>query len=64
MATSYCIGHRCGLDLVLWWLWGRLAAVALIRHLARELPYAADEAIKRKKVLEVVDLICTNYSLG
>ena len=33
-------------DLVLLWLWHRLAAVALIRPLAREPPYAA---LKRQK---------------
>ena len=43
------IGHRCGLDLVLLWLWDRLAAVALIQLLAQELPYAAGAAIKKIK---------------
>ena len=44
-----CIGHRhvSGLDLV--WLWNRSAAVALIRPLAWELPYAAGVALKTKK---------------
>ena len=41
------VGHRCGLDPVL--LWCRLAATALIRPLALELPYAAGMALKRKK---------------
>ena len=41
--------HRCGLDLVLLWLWHRLAATALMRSLAWELPYAAGVALKRKK---------------
>ena len=40
VATSCGIGHRCGLNLVLLWLWHRLAAAALIRHLSQELPYA------------------------
>ena len=31
------------------WLWSRLAAVALIRLLAWELPYAAGVALKRKE---------------
>ena len=41
------LGHRCGLDLVL--LWCRPAAVALIRSLAWELPYATSEALKNKQ---------------
>ena len=36
-------------DLALLWLWHRLAAVALIRPLAWELPYAAHMALKKKK---------------
>ena len=43
---SYGVGHRCGLDPM---LWRRLAAVALIPHLAWELPYAAGAALKKKK---------------
>ena len=43
------IGCRHGLDLVLRWLWCRLAAIALIRPLAWELPYATGEALKSKK---------------
>ena len=38
-------------DLVLLWLWCRLAAVAPIRPLAWEPPYAAGMALKRKKQL-------------
>ena len=41
-------GHRCGSDLVLLWLWHRLAATALIRPLAWETPYATDVALKRQ----------------
>ena len=45
------VGHRCGLDpaLVLLWLWCRPAAVAPIRPLAWEPPYAAGVALKRQK---------------
>ena len=43
------IGHRHGSDLALLWLWHRLAAIALIRPLAWEPPYAAGMAQKRKK---------------
>ena len=30
IAASYGMGHRCGLDLALLWLWRRLEAMALI----------------------------------
>ena len=43
------VGHSHGLDPVLLWLRYRLAAAALIRPLAWELPYAAGAALKRKK---------------
>ena len=43
------VSCRYGSDLALLWLWHRLAAVALIRHLAWEPPYAASEALKSKK---------------
>ena len=36
-------------DLVLLWLWLRLAATALIQPLAREVPYATGAALKRKR---------------
>ena len=43
------VGCRCGseLVLVLLWLWHRLAAVAPIRPLAWELPYAEGAAVKK-----------------
>ena len=46
------VGRRCGLDPMLLWLWCRLAAVAPIRPLAWEPPYAtgvAPEKAKRQK---------------
>ena len=46
------VGHRCNLDPVLLWLWGRPAAVALIRLLAQELPHAAGGALKRERKKE------------
>ena len=42
------VGLRCGLDLVLLWLWGRPAAAALIRPLAWELPCTTGLAVKRE----------------
>ena len=48
------VGHRCGSDPALLWLWHRLAAKAPIRPLAWEPPYAAgvalDKAKKKKKI--------------
>ena len=40
VAESCGVGWRCGSDLVLLWLWHRLAAVALIQPLAWKLAYA------------------------
>ena len=40
---------RHSLDVALLWLWCRLAAVAPIRALAWELPYAMDAVPKRQK---------------
>ena len=45
------IGHKCGLDPVLLWLWCRPAAAAPIQPLAWELPYAAHAALKKKVTL-------------
>ena len=46
---SYGVGRRCGLDPAWLWLWHRPAAVAPIRLLAWEPPYAMREALKSKK---------------
>ena len=43
------VGCRHGLDPALLWLLCRLAATALIQHLAWELPYAVGAALKREK---------------
>ena len=40
------LGHRCGSDLVVLWLWYRLAAAALVQPLAWELACSADVALK------------------
>ena len=48
-------------DLALLWLWHRPAAAASIQPLARELPYAAGAAPKRKKFkngIMMVEKIC------
>ena len=41
-------GHRRSLDLVLLWLWYRVAAVAPIQPVAWEPPYAKGVALKRQ----------------
>ena len=46
---SHDVGHRRVSDPVLLWLWHRLAAIALIRPLAWEPPYAAGAALKKTK---------------
>ena len=43
------VGRRHGSDLVLLWLCQRLTAVAWIRPLAWELPYADGVTLKRQK---------------
>ena len=43
------VGRRCSLDPKLLWLWCRPAAAALIQLLARERPYSAGVALKRKQ---------------
>ena len=48
-ALSRGVGCRLSLDPVLLWLWCRLAAVAPIRPLAWEPPYAAGVALKAHK---------------
>ena len=49
IATSCSVAHSCSLDLVLPWLWCRLAAVVLNQPLAQELPYATGVAVKKKE---------------
>jgi len=48
-AVSCGVVCRCGSDPVLLWLWCRAAAVAPIRPLAWEPPYARGVALKRPK---------------
>ena len=49
IAMSCGMGHWRGLDPELLWLWCRPAATTPIGPLARELPYAAGVALRRKK---------------
>ena len=43
------VGHRCGSDPELLWLWRRLLATALIEPVAWEPPYAAGAALEKAK---------------
>ena len=43
------VGHRCGSDHALLWLWYRPVDTALIGPLAWEPRYAMDAALKRQK---------------
>ena len=46
------VGRRCGLDPMLMWLWRRPAAIALIRPLVWEPPWAVGAALE--KVVETI----------
>ena len=56
------VGQRLSLDLVLLWLWRRLAASALIRPLVWEPPYATGAAGGKKKGVPVVAQWLTNLT--
>ena len=49
VAPHYGIGHRCGWDPALLWLWHRLEATAPIRPLAWEPLYATGAALEKAK---------------
>ena len=49
VGLSCVVGHRCSSDPTWLWLWCRPVAVALIRPLAWELPYATGVVLKSKK---------------
>ena len=46
---GYGVGHRCGSDPELLWLWRRPAATALIGPLAWEPPYAEGVTLEKAK---------------
>ena len=50
LPMSCGVGCTLGSDLVLLWLWRRLAATAPLPPLAWEPPYVAGVALKRKKI--------------
>ena len=47
LLLSCGVGHEQDVNLVLLWLWCRMAATALIQPLAWELPYATSAALKK-----------------
>ena len=51
------MGHSLGWDPMLLWLWRRPPAVALIRLLAWEPPYAMGAALKRKAIIIIIIII-------
>ena len=56
-------GCRCSSDPALLWLWCRLAAVALLRPLAWELPYAVCAALKSKKIkIKKIKKLCLSHT--
>ena len=44
------VGHRLGSDLVLLWLWCRPAAIAPMRPLVWEPPYATGVAVEKAEI--------------
>ena len=62
------VGHRSGSDPALLWLWHGPAAIASIRPLAWEPPYAAGVALKdkktKKKKVNTLILFQINLKLG
>ena len=64
IAVSCGVGRRCSLDLVLLWLWHRLAAAAPIRPLAWELPNAVGVALKNKNKSRTKITSTTTLSLS
>ena len=59
VVVSCGVGRRCSWDLVLLCLWPRPAAIAVIRPLAWELPFASGVTLKTKKKKRQGK--CTNY---
>ena len=62
VAMNCGVGHRCGLDPVLLWLWWRLGAAAPVWPLAWVLPYATSVALKRKKKKDAISHSLYNSS--
>ena len=58
------MGHRCGSDLALLWLWYRPPVVALIQPLAWEPPYTAGVALISKAKKKKKEVHLSAYSLN
>ena len=57
------VGCRLGSDLALLWLWHKPAAVAPIRPLAWEPPYATGVALKKQKITIKIKGVGESYHL-
>ena len=61
------VGHRLGSDPTLLWLWSRPVAIAPIRLLAWEPPFASGKALekdqKKKKILLIQHFIMENVKI-
>ena len=58
------VGHRCGLDPMLLWLWRRLEAAAPIQTLAWEPPYATRVVLKRPKKKRILNVCEREIRIG
>ena len=58
------IGHRCGSDPALLWLWPRPAAAVSIPPLAWELSYTTGAALKGKKKKAVMYKLYVNINFS
>jgi len=64
---GFSVGHQCGSDLALVWLWHRLAAEAPIQPLAWELPCAEGAPLKsrkRKQTKKTTKIVLTEGHTG
>ena len=61
LPLSCGVGHRCGLDPMLLWLWHRPVVAGPIGHLAWELPCAVGAALKRHTHRHKENLIEITY---
>ena len=58
LSTTCSAGHRRNSDLMLLWLWYRLAGAILIQPIAWEVPYAAGAPSKGKKKKKQIGKHC------
>ena len=56
------VGYRFSSDPALLWLWHRSAAIAPIRPLAQELPYAVGVALRRQTNKQKTQVFTNSYT--